>query len=207
MESLRERLSQSAASATLTLSATELARLEQYLLLLERWNRRINLTALPLAGFPSETLDRLVVEPFVAAAFVGNMPVRWSDVGSGGGSPGIPLKIIRPRAILTMIEAKARKTAFLREVVRNLGLVDTRVLTAQFESAASDEPASADLLSVRGVKLDEKLIGAIMRLVRPGGRLLLFQSRSDLARKYPGLTLIQEMPIPRGVLRVLTKDD
>ena len=41
------------------------------------------------------------------------------DVGSGGGSPAIPLKLAVPRLALTMVEVKARKSAFLREAVRN----------------------------------------------------------------------------------------
>ena len=44
------------------------------------------------------------------------------DVGSGGGSPAIPLKLAVPRLSLTMVEAKARKSAFLREAIRHLGL-------------------------------------------------------------------------------------
>ncbi len=55
------------------------------------------------------------------------------DVGSGGGSPAIPLKLAVPRLRLTMVEAKARKSAFLREAVRHLGLEQRSVETARYE--------------------------------------------------------------------------
>ena len=49
------------------------------------------------------------------------------DIGSGGGSPAIPLKLATPGSALTMVEVKARKSAFLREAIRQLGLTDTQV--------------------------------------------------------------------------------
>ena len=47
------------------------------------------------------------------------------DVGSGGGSPAIPLKLAAPAVALTMVEVKARKSAFLREAIRQLELDST----------------------------------------------------------------------------------
>ena len=96
-------------------------RLEGYFHLLARWNVRINLTALPLDPPTPEAIDRLLIEPLVAATWA-ETPLIWYDVGSGGGSPAIPFKIVHSRAKLTMVESRTRKAAFLREAVRTLEL-------------------------------------------------------------------------------------
>src|SRR4029450_11587640 len=95
------------------------AALAAYYELLARWNRKINLTAL---DNPDEAIDRLLLEPVVATKQLARPDVRIMDVGSGGGSPAIPMKLAAPGAALTMVEVKARKSAFLREAVRSLGL-------------------------------------------------------------------------------------
>ena len=87
--------------------------LEAYFQLLTQWNAKINLTALPLDPPTDETFDRLLVEPLAASKQIPtHTPSVWFDLGSGGGSPAIPLKIARPALRLTMIESKERKSAF-----------------------------------------------------------------------------------------------
>src|SRR6516165_8409736 len=82
---------------------------ETYYRLLARWNTSINLTALRLDPVTDEALDRLLVEPLAAVrTFSTDAPV-WFDVGSGGGSPAIPMKLAKPAAKLTMIESRERK--------------------------------------------------------------------------------------------------
>lgn len=161
-------------SAGIALSNATIEQLEGYHGLLAKWNGKINLTALPLEPASPETLDRLFVEPLAAATHVPTGPIVWFDLGSGGGSPAIPLKIVRPDARLTMIEARARKATFLREVARTLSLREVFVRNARFEAVAGAYEASAQLVTVRAVKLDESLVWTARRLLCPGGRLFLF---------------------------------
>jgi 16S rRNA (guanine527-N7)-methyltransferase len=104
----RERLSTRAENAGVSVAADAQAQLELYFQLLTRWNAKINLTALPLHRPTDETFDRLLIEPLAAAKYVADSARRWFDVGSGGGSPAIPLKIAQPRIELTMTESKGR---------------------------------------------------------------------------------------------------
>src|SRR6516164_7658019 len=108
--------------ASVKVSEEAIEQLGRYFELLAKWNAKINLTALPLDPPTRETLDRLFVEPLAAARYFPRDPVAWFDLGSGGGSPAIPLKILHPEASLTMVEARVRKAAFLREAVRGLVL-------------------------------------------------------------------------------------
>ncbi len=145
----RDRLARRARRAKAPLTIAMLDPLEAYFRLLTLWNAKINLTALALDPPTDETFDRLLVEPLAAAPHVtrgqtgsdrcqtprqgggGQTGVRhltdpsvWFDLGSGGGSPAIPLLIARPTMRLTMIESKTRKAAFLREAVRAVGLAE-----------------------------------------------------------------------------------
>ncbi|MEP7117847.1 MAG: RsmG family class I SAM-dependent methyltransferase, partial [Acidobacteriota bacterium] len=107
---------------------------ETYFIELARWNRKMNLSALSLDGDGSdEAVDRLLMEPAVASRHIPDSARTLLDVGSGGGSPAIPIKICRPDLALTMVEVKVRKSVFLRQVSRSLSLARTQVETSRFE--------------------------------------------------------------------------
>ena len=63
---------------------------------------------------------------------------RLADVGSGGGFPGIPLKIMRPNLNMFLVESNMKKATFLAEVLRNIELPDTRVLVSRYEELGED---------------------------------------------------------------------
>ena len=155
--------------------------LEAYFRLLTQWNAKINLTALPLEAPTDQTFDRLLVEPLAAARQIPDTSCAWFDLGSGGGSPAIPLKIARPSLKLTMIESKERKGAFLREAARVLGLTETTVASERFEDLAKrpEFSASGELVTVRAVKVDAELFETAALFLGNGGRLLLFRSGHD----------------------------
>lgn len=143
-----------------------------YLELLATWNRRINLTSLPLdLPIPDATVDRLIIEPLLAARWVGSH-AHWVDLGSGGGSPAVPLKLARPESSVVLVEARERKCAFLREVVRKLRLSDATVIQERFEVLGRD--AQFDLATVRAVRMDAGFFELVSRLLRPDGGLIIF---------------------------------
>ncbi len=157
----------------------EIALLAEYYELLERWNSKINLTALQLARFPDETLDKLIIEPIAVAGIIDDTVRTWFDLGSGGGSPAIPLKIMRPKPDLTMVESRSRKSAFLREVTRSLDLLNASVLTGRIEELRQTGPwQTADLVTVRAVRIDRVLVGSSASLLVRGGRLVVFGGAS-----------------------------
>lgn len=153
------------------------AELESYLELLARWNRRMNLTALAVDPPSDEAIDRLIVEPLEAARYVSLTARVAVDVGSGGGSPGIPFKLAVPALRLALIESKVRKAAFLREAVRTLGLSDMEVANCRFE--AFESPA-VDLITMRAVRLDRRLLMGVRAILRPEGRAFLFLSYNQI---------------------------
>ena len=130
----RERLRKRAKAAGLTLDPSLVEKLEIYYQLLTKWNAKINLTAFKLTPEGDEAaIDRLLIEPVVAARYVAENARTLLDAGSGGGSPAIPLKLASENLHLRMVEVKTRKAVFLREAVRALGLRDAEVETSRFE--------------------------------------------------------------------------
>jgi 16S rRNA (guanine(527)-N(7))-methyltransferase RsmG len=83
----------------------------------------------------------------------GAVPVengRLADVGSGGGFPGLPLKIMRPDLQVFLIESSIKKATFLAEVVRDLELTDVRVLVGRYEELG-EEVAPLDFVCSRAL--------------------------------------------------------
>jgi 16S rRNA (guanine527-N7)-methyltransferase len=181
----RDQLVARIADSGIPIQPDAISQLEAFLLLLTKWNARINLTALPLDPPTDESLDRLFVEPLAAARRFPDRPEIWLDLGSGGGSPAIPLKIMRPRLRLTMVESKARKAAFLNEVVRTLGLSTADVENARFEDLPVDMHESARFVTVRAVRTDAALSETAARLLTPDGKLMLFRPE-EAAVNIPG---------------------
>ncbi len=160
----------------MVLAPALVSKLVEFYQLLAHWNRRINLTAFALDVPSDAALDRLFIEPVQAASCLPSAPLPWFDLGSGGGSPALPMKIVHPEAELTMVESRSRKAAFLREAVRTLGLDGARVLNARVEAVAGRQEfqGAVRLVTVRALRIDRMLLEACRRLLGPDGRLLVF---------------------------------
>jgi 16S rRNA (guanine527-N7)-methyltransferase len=169
-----DRLRRRARRAGIVLSAESARKIETYFDLLGRWNQKINLTAL---DDPEEAVDRLLIEPLIASKHLPAADAAVLDIGSGGGSPAIPLKIMAPGIRLWMVESKTRKAAFLREAVRQLQLDRTEVETARFEELLTrpDLHESMDLVTLRAVRVEPKTLLGLQAFLRPGGQLFWFR--------------------------------
>ncbi|MGA9334961.1 MAG: 16S rRNA (guanine(527)-N(7))-methyltransferase RsmG [Rudaea sp.] len=101
-----------------------------YVELLAHWNAVYNLTAVrdPADMVVRHLLDSLAIAPFVHGD-------NLADLGSGAGLPGIPLAILEPTRTHVLIDSNGKKTRFLREAVRTLGLSNVRVEQTRVESA------------------------------------------------------------------------
>lgn len=216
-EEFRDRLGKRAGQANAPVSETVLQALDAYFRLLARWNRTINLTALPLDPLTDDALDRLFIEPLAAAHYIKEalsgkpLPV-WFDLGSGGGSPAIPLKIVAPQLQLTMVEARSRKAAFLSEAARALNLSNAAVINARFEDLRA--AGKADLVTVRAVRGDATLDIAASDLLNETGVFAAFGPQPPRRDKWQVIRAVQLLPwavesqlslsrrVPRGTNRL-----
>jgi 16S rRNA (guanine527-N7)-methyltransferase len=186
----RERLSRRARSAGISLEQHLIDGLETYYQLLTKWNAKINLTAFRLTPEGTDdAIDRLLIEPVIAARYIPENARTLLDAGSGGGSPALPLKLATRGLALRMVEVKTRKAVFLREAVRALGLKDAEVETSRFEELLprAELHEALDLVSIRAVRIETRTLNTLQAFLRPGGKLLLFRgsSKNDLEDSPP----------------------
>jgi 16S rRNA (guanine527-N7)-methyltransferase len=113
------------------LSSEKIGLLEAHYELLIKWNKVINLTSI-------NDLEEIVERHYAESIFLGLhlplKPVSIADIGSGAGFPGIPVAVLRPDCMVTLIESHQRKAVFLREASRKLSNV--RVLARRAEAVA-----------------------------------------------------------------------
>jgi 16S rRNA (guanine527-N7)-methyltransferase len=131
----------------LTANEQQVHCIQQYMGMLLKWNEAVNLTAI---RDPLEILYRHFCESMFATTVVSLDNGRLADVGSGGGFPGLPLKILRPELEVFLVESNVKKATFLAEVVRDLGLTGTRVLVSRYEELG-EELTPLDVVCSRAV--------------------------------------------------------
>jgi 16S rRNA (guanine527-N7)-methyltransferase len=177
----QDRLHVQAIRAGVTVDDELAEKLEAYYRLLAGWNQKVNLTGMDLTQPTQAAVDRLLIEPLVAAKHAPAPVGQLIDVGSGGGSPAIPFALATRPTRLVMVESRTRKSVFLKEAARALG-VNAEVLTSRFEDLlASPEHELYDLLTIRAVRIDASKLMSLQGLVKPGGHLFLFRSATGHA--------------------------
>ena len=125
----------------------QVLQIQQYIRILLTWNEKINLTAI---RDPVEILYRHFCESMYAAEAIPLKNGRLADVGSGGGFPGLPLKILRPDLQVFLVESNIKKVTFLAEVIRELELTSAQVLARRYEELG-EEVAPLDYVCSRAL--------------------------------------------------------
>jgi 16S rRNA (guanine527-N7)-methyltransferase len=158
------------------LSDEQVGAFQRYFLLLVEWSKRAN-----LVGDTSEdvVLRRHFLESIALGAALREREIlrpdaNVLDLGAGAGFPGIVLKIVWPAIRLSLIEATAKKTAFLSAVVDDLVLADVQVLTGRAETLGHDPALRErfDLVVARAVAPLRVLVELALPFARVGGRLV-----------------------------------
>jgi 16S rRNA (guanine527-N7)-methyltransferase len=182
-------------------SFRQVQQIQQYIAVLLKWNDKINLTAI---RDPREILYRHFCESMYAAAAVPVENGRLADVGSGGGFPGIPLKIVRPDLHVFLVESNVKKATFLAEVVRDLELTNTRVLVNRFEDLTEDV-APLDYACSRALGDFGTFLGWAGSAAVAAKEVILWIGARDLAevQKLPGWTWKEPIPVPQSLRRLL----
>jgi len=187
------------------LTPEQVASIQRYIVMLLRWNEKVNLTAI---RDPLEILYRHFCESMYAAATVPLQAGRLADVGSGAGFPGLALKIARPELQMFVIESNVKKATFLAEVVRELGLTDARVLVSQYEELG-EEIAPLDFACSRALGEFDRFLGwAHSDRVAAGQAILWVGGRDiDEIKRKRGWLWKDPISIPRSLQRFLLVGD
>jgi len=176
----------------LQLTAEQKHRMRVYVELIQRWNRRVNLTSIDRV---EDQMRLNFFEAFWAAReFLGGA-TRICDVGSGAGFPGLVMKLFRPSLRMTLIEPSSKKAVFLKEAGRALGL-EVEV----FNGKGEDYPTWSDVevASFRALRPSKALL-AQLRDLRVS--LLLFEGAEALA---PEARVVKRLLVPASRRRYVT---
>jgi 16S rRNA (guanine527-N7)-methyltransferase len=150
--------------------------IRDYVSLLLLWNHKVSLTSI---AKPEDIIRFHFGESFLVAKAVSLENGRLADVGSGAGFPGIPIAMLFPNLQVTLIEANAKKAAFLSEVIRKLGLLNTSVIRARLLDV---ESGGFDFITARALGPYEQLVEWAVRSLSRPGRLILWLGEDDAAR-------------------------
>ena len=170
-ETLITTLSEGAAAIGIRLGPAELDRFVTYHREILLWNRRINLVSERSA---LEIVIRHFLDSLTPAPFLDRPNGALIDLGSGGGFPGIPLRIALPGLHLSLVEASRKKSSFLSHAVRTLRLDGVHVIRKRVEELTAGEALAGrfdTLISRAAFKLPD-LIRTASFFLKPGGQLI-----------------------------------
>ncbi len=188
---LRPKLIEALATMALPHDDVRVGRWLGYLELLAKWNQAYNLTAI---RDPAEMLTRHLLDSLAMAPLWTDNEL--ADMGAGAGLPGLPLAILHPERRVVLIESNGKKTRFMREVKRSLGLDHVEVVEARAEAYRPPAPLAA--ATARAVASITELAGWCRDWLAPGGRLLAMKGpghAEELAAIPTGYTLVAIHPL------------
>ena len=143
-----------------------------------KWNQKINLTTLTN---PIEVASNHFLDSLIPARFIPPHSEKLLDIGSGGGFPGIPLKVLLPELSVTLIDASRKKVNFLKHVIRTLKLDGIEALHIRAEDLAA-RPSyinQFDVIISRALTSLELFVRLALPLLACGGLILALKGQVD----------------------------
>ena len=153
----------------ISLPPDALSRLQTYLNLLLKWNRRLSLTAI---RDPRRIVRELFGESLYLSRLV-DLDGHLVDVGSGAGFPGLALKLVAPDLKVTLVESQKRKCAFLKEVARECRFSSLEVAPERYEDWVGRSEA-ADIITSRAVDTRPEFMDSLGKALKVQGKCCLF---------------------------------
>lgn len=144
--------------------------------LLLQWNRKFNLTAIT---DPLEVAVKHVLDSIAPARLI---PDHSSllDMGTGGGFPGIPLKIVKPSIFATLADSSAKKINFVKHVLRTLKIENCEALATRLEDLPQEDGSAGKFHVVvsRSLAPLGKILSWGLPLLAPDGRIIALKGRN-----------------------------
>nr|WP_240986693.1 16S rRNA (guanine(527)-N(7))-methyltransferase RsmG [Acididesulfobacillus acetoxydans] len=150
----------------LSLNEEQVEQFSVYAEMLLEWNARVNLTGITSVG---DVIVKHFLDSLVLAGY--ELGDRFCDVGTGGGFPGIPVKIAVPDLKVTLVDSLGKKVAFLKAVCAKLGLKQVECLQMRAEDLGYVGGARGrfDSAAARGVAVLPVVLEYVLPLLKRGG--------------------------------------
>ena len=178
MQNKQDYLIKTFQNAGISLSLAQADAFLQYALLLEEWNRKINLTA--ITDFQEVVHKHFLDSVYPFTLLKANTDITLLDVGSGAGFPGIPLKILFPKLNITLLDSLNKRILFLEGVIRHLGLEHITAIHSRAEDLSKNERfrEKYDIVTARAVAPMRILAEYCLPFVRLGGHFWAYKSEN-----------------------------
>lgn len=158
-----------------------------------RWDRSINLTGLRT---DRERTVLLFVDSLAGhLALCDKTGGRIVDIGTGGGFPGIPLKLALPALDVVLMEPRSNKTAFLHNIIGKLELSGISVIQSRLEDfhAMVGDEEKCDVAFCKGVNIGH-ILPSLDRILKKNGKLVVFRSKNiDNHSRLKGMEVFEEI--------------
>ena len=153
-------------------------RIQAFCALLQKWNEKINLTSEKDA---LSILERHVFDSLQYLRWL-NPSHKTIDIGSGGGFPGIPIKIIHPGLVITLLDSQKKRCSFLREAIRTLKLKSADVAEGRVESFFNQETFAGkfDRVCFRGFSSLKNCLTVGLPFLKTGGMVILKKGPEEM---------------------------
>jgi 16S rRNA (guanine527-N7)-methyltransferase len=162
----------------LNLTGEQTEQLARYFQELKKWNSRFNLVG---QGEDRQLVEAHFLDSLTLLPLLDPCPEPGLvDVGSGAGFPGLVIKIARPDLLVTLVEPRQKRTAFLRQVVRTLGLQGIQVRETRLEKAAPEFAEWRDAIPLFTSRAFTAIAGCLdlcEPFTAPGGRVICMKGR------------------------------
>ncbi len=185
---------------------TKNEKFEKYKNLLKEWNQRINITAI-------SDDEEIYIKHFLDSVIIldKNMEVEKKsiiDVGTGGGFPGVPLKISNNNYEVTLLDSLRKRIDFLSIVIRELDLKDMHLIHGRAEDFGQDKNyrEKYDICVSRAVAQLNVLSELCIPFVKVGGYFAAYKSeniaeeiknsKSAIAKLGGKITEVKEIKLP-----------
>lgn len=139
---------------------------------LVKWNLKTNLTAItdPFEVAVKHFIDSIAPAHLIPAG------ASMLDIGSGGGFPGIPLKIVIPTLSVSLVDSSRKKISFLKHVIRRIGLEDIEAFQSRVEEMAGSTKMF-DVIICRAFSSLERFVWSALPLLAPNGIIIALKGK------------------------------
>jgi 16S rRNA (guanine527-N7)-methyltransferase len=209
-QELKELLVRCSQEIGVTLTDNQVAQFLCYLSHLTRWNETINLTSITK---PQDIVVKHFVDSLTGVVKA-ELPhhARVADVGTGGGFPGVPIKILREDLNLVLVETSQKRCSFLLSVLGMLRFTDAEVFNGTVQEYCRHNQGIIDAATVRAVRFED-IEDSVLALLKPKGKVILYRTsklrQSEIGRRWNLVSQdLFSLPLEHGerVIAVLEKD-
>ena len=142
-----------------------------YLAELTKWNQKINLTA--ITDERDMVIKHVLDSLSYMKGFSSSAGLKLLDMGSGAGFPAIPIKLVEPDIMVTMVEAVKKKASFLRHIIRILKLSGIEVQDKRTDELPDSFHNSYDVVTARAFADMNLAIASGQPFLKQGGLMVL----------------------------------